>query len=416
VGGTSRSQSAEPELRSGRHDLASAALRFVVLIGVVSLFADMTYEAARGINGSFLAVLGASATVVGVTSGLGELLGYLIRLPSGYLAGRSGRYWTWTGIGYVVNLLAVPSLALAGSWQLAVALIVLERVGKGVRNPPRDAMLSYAGSVIGQGWTFALREALDQAGAMVGPLVVAGILLVRQNAFREAYAWLLVPALLSLLTLGLSRRRFPQPWALERRPSSSRTTSLPGGFWWYLGAMALVAFGYADFNLIAFHLQRSGDPSGVISLLYALAMGMAAVSALVFGRWFDRRGLSTLVVAVLLSTAFAPLAFLGGLGLAALGVALWGVGMGIQDSLMSAPVAVLVGAEARARAFGIFNALYGGAWFVGSSAMGFLYGVSIPGLVAFSVLAQLLAVVVLFLAQKRIPCSRNDESSSRSRA
>ncbi len=388
---------------SDRRELARAALRFVVLIGVVSLFADMTYEAARGINGSFLAVLGATATAVGVASGLGELLGYLVRLPSGYLAGRTGRYWTWTGAGYLVNLLAVPSLALAGSWQVAVALIVLERIGKGIRNPPRDAMLSYAGSVIGQGWTFALREALDQTGAMVGPLVVAFILLVRQDAFREAYAWLLLPALLTLLTLGISRRLFPRPRALERQPPTSRTASLPGAFWWYLTAMALMAFGYADFNLISFHLQRSGDPTAVIPLLYALAMGVAAVSALVFGRWFDRRGLLALVVAALLSAAFAPLAFLGGLGLAALGVALWGVGMGIQDSLMSAPVAVLVQADARAHAFGIFNLLYGGAWFVGSSAMGLLYGASIPGLVAFSVLAQLLAVVVLFLGRGRMP-------------
>jgi MFS family permease len=392
-----------PDPPRGLPDPARTALRFVVLIGVASLFSDMTYEAARSINGSFLAVLGASAAVVGVVSGLGELLGYLVRLPSGYLAGRSGRHWTWAGAGYVVNLLAAPALALAGSWQLAVVLIVLERVGKGIRNPPRDAMLSYAGSVIGQGWAFALREALDQIGAMVGPLVVALILAVRQGAFRDAYAWLLAPALLSLLVLGIGRRLFPRPRALERRPPIAGAAALPSAFWWYLGAMALMAAGYADFNLISFHLQRSGDPTAAIPLLYALAMGVAAISALVFGRWFDRRGLPALAVAALLSAAFAPLAFLGNLGLAALGVGLWGVGMGIQDSLMSAPVSVLVHADARARAFGIFNALYGGAWFVGSSLMGLLYGLSLPGLVGFSVLVQVLAVVILLLGRGRMP-------------
>jgi hypothetical protein len=379
-----------------------AALRFVVLIGIVSLFSDMTYEAARGINGSFLATLGASAVVVGVISGLGELLGYLIRLGSGYVAGRTGRYWLWTGAGYVVNLLAAPAMALAGNWQVAVLLIILERIGKGVRNPPRDAMLSHAGSVIGQGWAFALREALDQTGAMVGPLVVAGILFLRSGAFRLAYGWLVIPAALSLIVLAIGRRQFPHPRSLEREsPASPPERSLPRAFWLYLAAMALMAIGYADFNLISFHLQRAGDPTAAIPLLYALAMGVAAVSALIFGRWFDRWGLPALMFAALLSAAFAPLAFLGNLGVAAVGVALWGVGMGIQDSIMSAPISVLVHPDSRANAFGIFNALYGIAWFAGSSAMGLIYGYSIGALVLLSVIAQVAAVAVLFSTRDR---------------
>jgi Major Facilitator Superfamily len=383
---------------------ARAALTFVVLIGVVSLFSDMTYEAARSINGSFLAALGASAVVVGVISGLGELCGYLIRLGSGYVAGRSGRYWLWTYVGYLVNLLAAPALALAGSWQVAVLLIVLERIGKGIRNPPRDAMLSHAGSVIGQGWTFALREALDQTGAMVGPLVVAAILLLRSGSFRLAYAWLVIPAALSLIVLAIGRWRFPHPRSLEQEGAASpQGRSLPRGFWLYLAAMALMAIGYADFNLISFHLQRVGDPTAAIPLLYALAMGVAALSALVFGRWFDRWGLPALMFAALLSAAFAPLAFLGNLGVAAVGVALWGVGMGIQDSIMSAPISVLVHPDSRANAFGIFNALYGIAWFAGSSAMGIMYSHSIVALVVFSVIAEVAAVAVLFATRGRIP-------------
>jgi len=235
---------------------------FVVLIGVVSLFSDMTYEAARGINGAFLAFLGASAVVVGVISGLGELLGYLVRLGSGYVASQSGRYWLWTGIGYAVNLFAVPAMALAGNWQVAVLLIILERVGKGIRNPPRDAMLANAGSVIGHGWAFALREGLDQTGALIGPLAVGAILLVRSGAFREAYAWLLVPAVLSLAVLALSRAKFPNPRSMEAKsPTLASTARLPRAFWLYLSAMSLMAIGYADFNLISFHMQRSGDPS-----------------------------------------------------------------------------------------------------------------------------------------------------------
>jgi Major Facilitator Superfamily len=382
---------------------ARTALRFVVLIGIVSLFSDMTYEAARGINGSFLAVLGASAFVVGVISGLGELLGYLVRLGSGYVAGRTGRYWLWTGIGYVVNLFAAPALALAGNVQVAVLLIMLERIGKGIRNPPRDAMLSNAGSVIGPGWAFGLREGLDQTGALVGPLVVGIILFARPGAFRVAYAWLVIPAVLSLVVLAISRSLFPNPRQMEVKTFAARSaSSLPRAFWLYLAAMSLMALGYADFNLISFHLQQVGDPSGAIPLLYALAMGAAAVSALIFGRWFDRWGLRALMLAALLSAFFAPFAFFGSLSVAAVGVALWGIGMGIQDSIMSAPISVLVHPDRRANAFGVFNALYGVAWFLGSSAMGALYGYSIGALVVFSVVAELAAVGVLFWARDRI--------------
>jgi MFS family permease len=383
---------------------AAVALRFVVLIGIVSLFSDMTYEAARGINGSYLSVLGASAFVVGAVSGLGELLGYLVRLISGYASGRSGRYWLWTWIGYLINLLAPPAMAFAGSWQMASVLIIGERIGKGIRNPPRDAMLANAGSVIGHGWAFALREALDQTGALLGPLVVAAILVIRPGSFRLAYAWLVIPTALSLVVLAISRSLFPDPRNLEAPAVEAVPvpSGLPSGFWIYLAAMALMGLGFADFNLISFHLLRAGDPSAAIPLLYALAMGTAAVSGLFVGRWFDRLGLPALAFAALLSAFFAPLAFLGNLAAAAVGVALWGIGMGIQDSLMSAPISAMVHADRRANAFGIFNAIYGVAWFVGSALMGALYGVSLGGLVLFSVAVQIAAVLVLLASRRQI--------------
>jgi Major Facilitator Superfamily len=381
---------------STERSLARSALIFVVLIGIVSLFSDMTYEAGRAINGAFLAVLGASAAVVGIASGFAELAGYVVRLGSGWASGRSGRYWGWTGAGYVVNLLAVPALALAGSWQVAILLIILERVGKGIRNPPRDVMLSHAGSVIGHGWAFALREALDQTGALIGPLSVALILFVRSGAYRVAYAWLLVPAVLSLVVLVVSRIEFPETRSMERiQEAAAPAGPLPRAFWLYLAAMALAALGYADFNLISFRLQQAHEPAQAIPLLYAVSMGTAAVSGLVFGRWFDRWGLRSLAVAVLLSAAFAPLAFLGSLPAATAGVALWGVGMGVQDSIMSAPVAAMVHRDRRAYAFGVFNSIYGVAWFAGSAAMGLLYGFSLTALVVFSVAAQLAAVPLL---------------------
>jgi hypothetical protein len=216
----------------------------------------MTYEGARSINGPYLAVLGASGAIVGIVSGLGELLGYVVRLASGPLSSRTGRYWLIAGIGYVINLLAVPLLALAGNWPTAAALMIGERIGRGIRNPPRDAMLSHAGTVIGPGWAFALREALDQTGALLGPLLIAAILYVKRG-YPTGYAVLAVPAVLSLLVLSVGRVLYPRPRDLEVAELPVTQDTLPRVFWFYLAAMALIAAGYADFNLISFHLQKA---------------------------------------------------------------------------------------------------------------------------------------------------------------
>lgn len=173
-------------------------------------------------------------------------------------------------------------------------------------------------------------------------------------------------------------------------------------FWLYLIAMALVAVGYADFNLISFHLQRVGDPTGVIPLLYTVAMGTAGVSALIVGRWFDTRGMSALVFATVAAAVFAPLAFLGNLGAAAVGVALWGVGSGVQDSIMSAPVSVMTGSENRSRALGVFSALYGLAWFAGSTILGVVYDYSVLAVVIISVVVEAAGAAVLYACRTRL--------------
>src|ERR671937_360106 len=153
-----------------------SALQFVLIIGVANFFADFTYEGARGIVGPFLGSLGASAAIIGFVAGLGELMGYALRSVSGYFADKSHRHWAFAFVGYAVNMLAVPALALTGQWPLASGLVIAERVGRGIRKPTVEAMLSYAGKSIGAGWVFGLNEALDQAGATIGPLLVALIL------------------------------------------------------------------------------------------------------------------------------------------------------------------------------------------------------------------------------------------------
>jgi hypothetical protein len=168
-------------------DLATSAFRFVLIIGVVNLFADLTYEGARSIIGPFLGSLGASATIVGFVAGFGELIGYSLRSVSGYLADKSSKYWIVTFAGYLINMLAVPALALAGNWPLAAALIVTERAGRAIRRPAVEAMLSYAGKSIGRGWVFGLNEALDQGGATVGPLIAA-LVLYLHGSYQSAFA------------------------------------------------------------------------------------------------------------------------------------------------------------------------------------------------------------------------------------
>lgn len=371
------------------------AVRFIVLLGVVSLFGDMTYESARSITGPYLALLGASATAVGFIAGFGELVGYAIRLASGYVSDRTGRYWAVTIFGYCLNLLAVPLLALTGSWKAAGVLIVVERMGRAIRTPARDAMLSHACGHTGLGWGFGLHEALDQTGAILGPLVIAAVIYFG-GGYRTGFAILLIPALLSLSVLLAARFNYPRPRDFDLTPPEFTRRSLPRAFWVYLGAVAFIAAGYADFPLVAYHFGKAGImPAAWIPLVYAAAMATDAITALIIGRWFDRVGLRAMVIATLGSALAAPLAFLGGPALAVAGMALWGVGMGAQESIMRAAIAQFAPPDRRGTAYGIFNAVYGVAWFAGSVAMGALYDWSVMGLVVFSVFLQAAAVPIL---------------------
>ncbi len=380
--------------------LKARALQFVLLIGVMSFFADFTYEGSRSIIGPYLAVLGASAAVVGIVTGFGELLGYSLRLVSGRLSDRTGQYWPITIFGYIIQMLAVPLLALAGSWPVAALLIILERIGKATRNPPRDVMLSHAGKEMGYGWAFGVHEALDQAGALVGPLVVAGVLALR-GEYQIAFAVLLVPALVTLSILLVARLTYPRPEEMEVAPPDVRTSGLPRIFWIYLAGAVLVAAGFADFPLIAFHFaQASTVSSALIPVFYAVAMGMGGIGSLLFGRLFDRFGISVLIPLTVISALFAPLVFLGGFWAAFIGVVLWGLGIGVHESIIPAAVAPMVPIQRRASAYGLFTAGYGIFWFLGSALIGILYGVSLPALIAFSLVAEI-AAIPLFVVVSR---------------
>jgi MFS family permease len=384
-----------------------AALKFVLLIGVVSFFADFTYEGSRSITGPFLAVLGASGTAVGIIAGAGELLGYGLRLVSGPLSERTQKFWPVTLFGYFFQMLSVPALALVASWPAAAALIICERIGKAIRNPPRDVMLSHAAREMGYGWGFGVHEALDQSGALFGPLLIAAIL-AREHSYHIAFGSLLAPAIVCLSVLLVARWQYPQPEKLETPPSADiEAAGLPTTYWTYLAGAALVAAGFADFSLVAYHFQKtSAVPREWVPIFYSVSMAVSGAGSLVFGRLFDRVGIGVLIPLTIVSAASAPLMFLGNFWLALLGIVLWGLGMGVHESIIPAAVAPMVPSARRASAYGIFTAGYGISWFIGSAAMGVLYDVSLPALIAFSIVAELLALPLFFNARARRQSSR----------
>jgi MFS family permease len=375
-------------------------MRFIVCLGMVSLFADITYEGARSITGPLFKGLGASAAQVGFVTGFGEFCGFTLRLASGLLADRTRAYWTLTILGYSINMFAVPLLAFAGNWPVAAILVIAERTGKSVRAPARDVLLSEAAHSVGQGWAFGLHAAMDQTGAVIGPLFVAWAV-ARTHSYSPAFLYLAIPAAIAIAMLLAARTVAPS--YEHAAPETSASKNLPRVFWWYVTAAALLAVGYCDFPLIAFHFERTSIASpATIPLLYAVAMTMNGAMAPVFGKLYDRYGLAALAGGILISMLALPLAFFGGLGMAIAGVACWGIGMGAMDAILRAGIAKVVSMDKRGRAFGAFNAVYGLAWLAGSSAMGLLYESSVAALVALGVVAQLASAALFYSLRSKL--------------
>jgi MFS family permease len=386
-----------------KNNLKRRAFYFIILLGFVSLLGDVTYEGARSVTGPFLELLGASSAVVGFAAGFGEMLGYAFRLVSGYWADRTHQYWLLTIVGFALNLLVIPLLAFAGSWPVAVLLLILERLGKGLRTPSRDVMLSQATKQVGRGFGFGLHEAMDQIGAVLGPVFVS-IILARNLGYNEAFLFLGIPAVLAVILVITGRFLYPRPQEFEPAYKGIETKGYSRAFWFYLIAVALIGAGYIDYPLIGYHLQQDGilKPE-FIALLYSLAMGVDAIAALIFGAWFDRAGVSIVAVSALIAAFFSPLTFLiqSWWG-PTLGMVLWGIGMGAQESVMRAALAEMIPTERRGMAYGFFNTVYGVSWFLGSFIMGIIYGYSMPAMVAVSVVLELSASAIIFANRRAL--------------
>ncbi|MGV7648870.1 MFS transporter [Mycobacterium kansasii] len=385
---------------------ALSAWRFVAVFGVVSLLADFVYEGARSITGPLLASLGATGLVVGVVTGIGEAAALALRLVSGPLADRTRRFWAWTVAGYALTLITVPLLGVAGALWVACSLVIAERVGKAVRSPAKDTLLSHAASVTGRGRGFAVHEALDQVGAVIGPLTVAGVLAVTGNDYAPALGVLALPGAAALALLLWLRVRVPHPDSYEAPAASAvspdgvvaqRFWELPPRFWLYCGFTAITMSGFATFGLLSFHMVTHGLLSAAaVPVVYAAAMAADALAALVSGYSYDRFGGKSLAALPLLSSMVVLFAFSGNTAMVVVGALLWGAAVGIQESTLRAVVADMVTAPRRASAYGVFAAGLGAASAAGGALVGWLYEISTGTVVVVVVAIQLVALLSMF--------------------
>ncbi|MFF9410150.1 MFS transporter [Streptomyces anandii] len=398
------------------------AWRFVVWFGTVSLLADFVYEGARSVTGPLLSSLGASALVVGVVTGAGEAAALGLRLVSGPLADRTRRFWTLTIAGYLLTVVSVPPLGVVGTLWAACALVVAERVGKAVRSPAKDTLLSHATAATGRGRGFAVHEAMDQVGALIGPLTVAGVLALTGGSYGPALGVLAVPGVAVVGLLLWLRSRVPDPRRYEdgaqasREPTeakapatgptpanaAARARRLPTAFWTYAAFTAATTAGFATFGVLSYHLvQRHLLAPAWVPVLYAAAMAVDAVAALVSGWFYDRHGPAVLVVLPLLAALVPALAFTDAVTVAVAGSLVWGAALGVQESTLRATVADLVPPGRRATAYGVFAGVVGGASLVGGALTGALYGVSVPLLVTVVAAIQVLALALLVFTRTR---------------
>ncbi len=383
-----------------------SAWRTVVWFGVVSLAADMVYEGARSVIGPFLASLGASALVVGAVTGAGEGAALIVRLWSGPLADRSGRYWSLTMLGYGLTAVSVPLLAVApflGSAGLAVAcsLVLVERTGKAIRSPSKSALLARAAQPVGRGRGFGVHKALDQVGAFAGPLLVAALVALTARTWVALLA-LAVPGAVAMAALAWLRRRVPDPGGVPA--AAVPPGRLPLDFHLFAAACAAITLGLMTFGVISYHLVQEGLVTlAAVPLVYAAAMAVEALTALATGWAYDRVGGRVLLLLPLLVAAVPALAFGSTLTVVVAGVLIWGAATGVLESTVKALVADLVPAARLATAYGVFAAVMGVAALAGGVLAGWLYADGVRDLVTVVGLAQVVAMLLLVTVLRKTP-------------
>ncbi|PIP19009.1 MAG: MFS transporter [Candidatus Omnitrophica bacterium CG08_land_8_20_14_0_20_41_16] len=392
------------------------AFKIIIIFGLVSLFGDMVYEAARSVNGPYLKTLGASAAIVGLVAGVAEFMGYAVRLASGYFADKMKAYWLFTFLGYGM-LIVVPLLSLAGIWQVAVMFIVLERLGKALRSPAKDTILSQATKQVGTGFGFALAEVLDQIGAIIGPLIftVLFILLGKRDKglvdYQQGYSLLWIPFVLVLICVLFAYKSAPNSEILEssliKKPQLDKFSKV---FWLYTIFSFVTTLGFTNFALIGYHFKAKHVLTDAqIPLFYAIAMGVDAVAALIIGKTYDvfknrgnneKAGLAILIAIPVISIFIPIFAFSQSYSLALTSAIIWGIVMGAHETVMKSAIADLTTLNKRGTGYGIFNTAYGLAIFIGSALMGLFYEKFLLAIIIFSIAIQGVGILAFFVMRK----------------
>lgn len=395
-----------------------AAFQLIIFFGLVSLFGDIVYEGARSVNGPYLKTLGANAAVVGLIVGIGEFMGYAIRLLSGYYADKTKAYWLFTFLGYGM-LISVPLLCLTGIWQLVAVFIILERVGKALRSPAKDTIVSQATKQIGTGFGFGLQEAMDQVGAIIGPLIFTVIFVLTGNTqktiadYQKGYGFLWIPFVLVMLCVVLAYIKVPNPEKLEISAGNVKEPDkLSKVFWLYTLFSFVGTLGFVNFVLMGYHFKAKNIiPDAQIPFFYAVAMAIDGAFALLIGKIYDvlkykaknsSAGLFALITIPVFSLPIPILAFSKSYKLAIISILIWGIVMGIHETIMKSAIADLTPLKKRGTGYGIFNTSYGLAMFFGSALMGFLYDRSIMMLIISAVVLEIIAVPLFFIMKRSV--------------
>lgn len=370
--------------------------KIIFLMGLVSFFADITAGGAKSIIGPFLYTLGASPIIIGFIAGLGEFAGHTLRFIFGYIVDKTKKYWSFTIGGYLLSLFSIPLLSFALNWQIVGFLVFIERVGKAIRTPARDTILSFAIKKAKYGIGFGIHKVLDQFGEFLGPIFVSFLLYLTYNDYKKTFLWLIIPSIFALVVLIYTKSKYKFEIENLNNESTDRENNeiFNPIFWIYLISLCFIAVSYADFPIIAYHVKLNNLLSiNMIPILYAIGMITAAFSAIFFGFLFDKIKYNSLILGILFSLFYPIFAFSYNLNYIFFGIFLWGIGIGIQDSITRSVVANLISPQNRGKAFGIFHSLYGFSWLIGSTVIGYLYSISLHYLILFSILFQIFAII-----------------------
>ena len=371
----------------------------VLSMGIVSMLGDIAYESGRGIAPDYLRFLGASAFMVGAVSGAGEFIGYAMRLVSGPLADRSRAYWLFIFLGYGL-ILAVPLMGFTSSVEIVMLLLLLERLGKALRSPSRDTVVSIVSKGMGSGKAFGLHEFIDQIGAVIGPAALGAVMFYTANSYPAAFRSLLIPYVLMMAFLAYAYTRIGRRVDVEAKGAGSVEGSLTRGFWLYCAAILLNTLGLIPVALILYKGSSILQPSGqqwIVPLLYVVVQLIDAPMALVSGILFDRLGVKILAAPFALSVLPAFLVTYGGLIGVVSACVVYGLVLGMQESIYRAAIADLVPMSKRGTAYGIFNTALGVGTLAGGVVFGFFIDQGFAGVImfGFAVVMQVGALIAL---------------------